>query len=83
MRVFEGVTMRGIGIVLILIGLGAIGIKAAASYAGVDLSPYFGMVFDQARGLVTRYGDYADYGIRGGIVLLGIIFLLLYTDDDE
>jgi hypothetical protein len=75
--------MRGIGIVLILIGLSAIGIKAAAVYTSVDVSPYFGMVVDQARGLVAKYGDYADYGIRGGIVLLGIIFLMLHSGDDE
>ncbi len=75
--------MRGIGILLILIGLSAIGIKAGAVYAGVDLAPYFGMAFDHARGLVTKYGDMADYGVRGGVVLLGIVFLLLSSGDDE
>lgn len=75
--------MRGIGIVLILIGLGAIGIKAGALYAGVDLAPYFDMVFDQARGLIVKYGDNADWGIRGAVVLLGIIFLMLGAGEDE
>ncbi len=75
--------MRGIGIVLILIGLGAIGIKAAASYAGVDLAPYFGMAVEHSRALVAKYGDYADYGIRGAVVLLGIIFLLIGPGDDD
>ncbi len=75
--------MRGIGIILILVGLGAIGIKAGAVYGGVDLAPYFGMVFDHAHGLIAKYGDMADYGIRGAVVLLGIVFLMLHSGDDE
>lgn len=75
--------MRGIGIVLILIGLGAIGIKVGASYTSVDVAPYFGMVAEYSRALVAKYGDYADYGIRGGVVLLGIVFLLLNSGDED
>ncbi len=75
--------MRGIGIVLILIGLGAIGIKALATYAGVDLAPYFGMVVEHSRALIARFGDIADYGIRGAVVLLGIVFLLLTGGEEE
>lgn len=75
--------MRGIGIVLILIGLGAIGIKALAVYSGVEIAPYFTMVVEHSQALIAKYGDYADYGIRGAVVLLGIIFLFLAGGDDE
>lgn len=75
--------MRGIGILFILIGLGAIGLKVLAEYAGIDLHQYFVIAWDMAHGMATKYGTYGDYGVRGAVLILGIIFLLISPGSDE
>ena len=75
--------MRAIGVLLVLIGLGTIGIKLLAAYAHIDVMPYFGMVADFYRTMHTQYGEYWDYGVRGAVLILGIIIILLTPKYDD
>ncbi len=81
--VFKGNIMRAIGVLLVLAGLGAIGIKLLGAYAHIDVMPYFGMVADFSRSMFAKYGDYWDYGVRGAMVILGIIIILLTPGDED
>lgn len=63
--------MRLLGGLLILLGLAAIAVKLNAMYSFVKLE--FGFI-DTIETQLDQWGDLVGWGIRGGVLVLGLIF---------